>query len=530
MVDTSQMRDLLAAAGVGGDATPDATGDIWFVDSVNGDNNADGSSVGTARATIASALASAAAGDTIKVLEGHAETLTAVTTLSLAGLKLEGQGVGARRPAITFNAADDGFDVQAASIVISGFLFNEATSVTGGAINVGGVDCVIKNCQFDLGANDAEAITVEAAGDNLIVEDCFFNVTANGPSAAIEIEANTVDGVIIRGNFFKCSDGTNAFDTAAINSTVAHTNCQIYSNTFTHGIAVVVATSVSTSMWDNDFGVACRPSAATPLTIYAEGARTTVGDGTLRDPTTIVDAVNRATVSGDVVILNGVATVTTALLMDSAGVTLMAAYPGGAEIANDTDDAKSVLVTAARCRIKNVLFTKGAANSSDGTELVDVNAGGDYLLIEDCIFDLETRANADGINIATGLTGVSVTGCLFTDPATVKSMISHAGSACRFTNNTFDFSAADAIAFDQISTPGGGNVVKNNVIISDDTTAAVMGWDGSPLEQACVDNWICSVGATTSAIGSSDANKDPWMIRNWIEGAAGIGVATDPSV
>jgi hypothetical protein len=229
-----------------GDLPADSTGNIWFVDSVNGNNSNNGQRASKAFATLARALSFAVAKDTIILLEAHSETLTAATTLSQAGLRLIGQGVGIRRPSFTANFAGDTFNITGASVLIENILFNEATSVSGGAINVGAVDCFIRNCQFDLGANDLEAITIPAAGDNCIIEGCFFNVTANGPDAAIEIEAAGVDSFIARRNEFKCSNGTDAFDVAAINAgALATTNLRVYENTF-EGNGVVSATLVAT--------------------------------------------------------------------------------------------------------------------------------------------------------------------------------------------------------------------------------------------------------------------------------------------
>ena len=248
----------LPSGGAEGGIPADSTGSVYYADSVNGASSDTGLRTDNALLTLAQAYAVAVAKDTIIPLELHAETLTVQLALAKAGMRLTGQGTGARRPSLTGNVADDTIDVTAASVIIENILFNEATLVTGGAINVGAVDCIIRNCQFDLGANDSEAITIEAAADNLIIENCLFVVTANGPSAAIEIEEAGVDGLIIRNCTFICSDGTNAFDAAAINSVVANTNMQIYGNKFLGaGIAstAIIATSaIDKNVYDNTYG------------------------------------------------------------------------------------------------------------------------------------------------------------------------------------------------------------------------------------------------------------------------------------
>ena len=250
----------LASGGVGagvGPALPtDSTGTTFFVDSVNGDNSRSGARPTSAFATLVYALTQMVAGDTVVLLELHAETIaTTNVTLSLAGIRVIGQGIGSRMASITGNVADDTFDVTGVGIVIENIRFNEATSVTGGAINVGAADCIIRGCQFDQGTNDFEAITLEAAGDNCIIENNKFNVTADGPNAGIEIEAAGVDSLLIRNNIFVCSDGTDAYDVAAINSVVANTNMIVMGNIFTgvgvNAKSVVAASAVGMTLRNN---------------------------------------------------------------------------------------------------------------------------------------------------------------------------------------------------------------------------------------------------------------------------------------
>ncbi len=231
---------------------------VWYVDSADGAVTNDGHTPQTALITIAAAEALAAAGDTIVVAGGHSETLAAKLVVNLVGLSIIGSGTGTRRPQLTGNVADDTISLAAAGIQIVNIQFNEATSVSGGAIDVAAANCVIDNCVFDLGTNDAEAITVPNAGDRCTIRNCTFNVTADGPSAAIEVEDATQDRLIVTGCTFICSDGTNAFDTAAINSTVANTNMVVSGNTFLGaGIAsaaVIAATAIDKTIAGNTYG------------------------------------------------------------------------------------------------------------------------------------------------------------------------------------------------------------------------------------------------------------------------------------
>ena len=220
-------------------------GTTHYVDSVNGDNGNTGFNPQAALATLAQAIANATAnvGDVIVLAPGHAETLTASLALSKAGVQIIGLGRGSNRPAFTCNANVDLFTITGANVELRNILFNESGAAHTSQINIGAPDILIARCQFDCGANEVESITIEAAGDRLIIEKNEFHVTANGPKIGIEIEAAGVAGLIVRNNWFDGGNDTNAWDTGAINSAVAHTGCLIEDNTFVHGPAIIFSST-----------------------------------------------------------------------------------------------------------------------------------------------------------------------------------------------------------------------------------------------------------------------------------------------
>jgi hypothetical protein len=412
----------------------------------------------------------------------------------------------------------DAWSVSAANVLIQNIMFNESTDASATAsINIAAINCIVRGCHFDLGANDTECITIAAAGDGAIIEGNKFIVTANGPLRAIEIEETGVDDLTIRNNVFNGGSATNVWDTAAINSGVAHTNCRIEGNTFTYGIAHLVDTSVSTTVSGNRYGVACRPNANSPLDLYAADGASAVGDGTKEDPTTIVDAVTRATAAGDrVLLLPGLYTVSAALALDVAGVTIKPANgPGTVEIANDTDDIETLTVTAVRVVVEDLMFSKGIANTNPN---VLISTTVNQLTVRNCQFDLETRANGEGIVLPTGTKLHVVEDCLFTDAANAAPMISHACSSSIFRRNIFDFSATDALAFEQVASPGDGNSFVDNRIVSDAAAGALMSWDGSPGIQIITGNNIFASGGDTNSCGD-DADLDKSFHGNWRDGA-----------
>lgn len=131
-------------------------------------------------------------------------------------------------------------------------------------------------------------------------------------------------------------------------------------------------------------------------------------------------AVNLATASGDVVVLlPGAHTVTGAIAMDTAGVTLMG-LPNGkgnrmynkATLASSAAD-ETVNVTAADCEIAYITLI---ATTSQAAALVDFSAAGDRLYVHDCTFDFTPATAATailGINAAGAANFVLVEDCVF---------------------------------------------------------------------------------------------------------------------
>lgn len=180
-------------------------------------------------------------GDTIVVLPGTV-TITAAIAFDTADVTLTGfEGVSPIHPSsITSNlaASADAINVTAANAVIEDLHFPASTAATTGRVNAGAAGLAVRNCTFECGAYDLETITIPAAGLHTTIENCRFYVTANGPDAAIEIEAAAAHYITIRNNVFHGGNNTNKWDVAAINSGVAHLDCLIDGNINTDGDAI----------------------------------------------------------------------------------------------------------------------------------------------------------------------------------------------------------------------------------------------------------------------------------------------------
>jgi hypothetical protein len=174
------------------------------------------------------------------ILPGNVATTASTSISDMTDLTITGIDSGTSLPAssLTCTGAFDALDVASANVVIENLLFPASGASIVSRINAGAAGLTVRNCVFECGANDTETITVPAAGDDLLIENCRFYVTANGPGRAIEIEAVGVNRLIVRNCSFTGANNTNKWDTGAINSGVAHTDCLIDNNIFYEGIAI----------------------------------------------------------------------------------------------------------------------------------------------------------------------------------------------------------------------------------------------------------------------------------------------------
>jgi hypothetical protein len=102
-------------------------------------------------ATLAQALSACRAnrGDTIMVLPGHVENVSATTPTFVAGVTLVGVGNGAERGKFTWNATGSVWVIGVNNVWIENLVFDtgQANGVTK-AISITGTDCTFNQCEF----------------------------------------------------------------------------------------------------------------------------------------------------------------------------------------------------------------------------------------------------------------------------------------------------------------------------------------------------------------------------------------------
>lgn len=240
---TSHYENGIVATTAGGstDFSNDVfvTGDVYWVDSVNGNDGNAGTNRNAPLATLSQAITNATAnnGDVIFFEADHTETLSASQSFSKAGLTFIGLGSGTSKPSFTVNGNVDMFSLDAARNRIVGFQFPVGTASHTARINVAAATCKIEDCDFSCGANDLESITIADAGDDCTIQGCTFTVTADGPDAGIEVEAAGVLGLKVISCTF--DGGSSDFDAAGLNSAVAHTEYLYRDNTLTNKASII---------------------------------------------------------------------------------------------------------------------------------------------------------------------------------------------------------------------------------------------------------------------------------------------------
>lgn len=157
--------------------------------------------------TIAAALAlcTANAGDVVYVLPGHAETLTAALTISVAGVKVIGLGEGPDRPTLTGNGTIDAVTITGANVVFENFHFAAPeTDAQTADVNVAAAGVTLRNLT-GIGSktsnNVVDMITVAAGSNDLVIENIRFYNSVVAVNSFLNFEA-AISRVLVKNVWF----------------------------------------------------------------------------------------------------------------------------------------------------------------------------------------------------------------------------------------------------------------------------------------------------------------------------------------
>lgn len=214
------------------------SGDIWYVKSSTGVDAASprGRDATRPLATIAQAHTNAANDDIIVLLDGHTETVSALTISKNVIIVGSGSSSGLPTAKLTPAAADAiVFTVTAAGVQFRNVWFEERTaSSTYPVISVEAANFQMVGCYCQLGAYDAATVYFESGGDDARLVNTTFVSTATAltaqPTCAVRIDNDIsdldLDGVVFDGGAYGFAL-PGAFDgTTAANSTITRLRAQ----------------------------------------------------------------------------------------------------------------------------------------------------------------------------------------------------------------------------------------------------------------------------------------------------------------
>lgn len=165
---------------------------VWYVSSTIGVDAGGTRGKDSVRplATTAQAMTNSATGDWIVYLPNHAETFTAVVSVTGARI-FASAGTGSARARISRGTNVALFTFAADGCQLNNIYFPQSLAAAATTrVNLGSSDSVINNCYFECGANDTGAAMDFNSGTNIRIVDTTFISTATlltaQPSLAIQ--------------------------------------------------------------------------------------------------------------------------------------------------------------------------------------------------------------------------------------------------------------------------------------------------------------------------------------------------------
>jgi hypothetical protein len=365
-------------------------GNIWFVNSGAAgasDSVGAGKSPDIPFATLDYAIAFCTAnnGDVIYVMPGHAQTLTTLVAVDVAGVSIIGLGQGTDAPEFTVGANIDGISVTVDNVLIENLRFPVSTAAHTANINVAAASCTIRKCFFLAGQYDIDAVTVTADGEKFTFEDNIWIVTADGPDDVLLFEG-VVDLPVVRRNRLVGCDGTNACDDGILNfGGFAITNPIVVDNVFDGADqATTVMANVASLVGDCVAANKYAGSAVSADTVTTNAA--TIGAGAITTASFGAGAIDAAAIAANAIGASEIADAAIDAATFAAGAITAAA------IATDAIDADALAADAVDEIIDEALAAHHTQNTVGGalasTEMCCEKTDGAVLLGDDPIFTI----------------------------------------------------------------------------------------------------------------------------------------------
>jgi len=196
------------------------TGNVFFVDSVNGSDGNTGKRPSQAFATLDKATNSCTANhnDIVYILPNHAETISGATSWvpDVAGVQYIGIGLGADAPELTFSATGSSILIGGGNNLFQNIRFIAGISNVALACDVNAHHVTFDNCVWDYSTTGYDfIICIDAtAYDYCTIQNCRFIAETSSTDSDRAIHFEDSNHLIIRNNLF-----TGMYTVAVISST-----------------------------------------------------------------------------------------------------------------------------------------------------------------------------------------------------------------------------------------------------------------------------------------------------------------------
>lgn len=214
------VRNLLAVQGI----QPLGRGQVFYVDSVNGNSSYGGTTPDYPKATLTQALAlcTTGRGDVIIVMPGHVETISGAAGIAIAkaNVRIVGLGAGSSRPTFTWSATASTWTVTAANVTIENILCVVSIDSVVNGFAVSAANCTFNRVDFAETASKQMLIFIgtTAAADGLTIRNCHHVQVAAGSAKWIDLVG--VDNCRIEDNLLHVNATTHVIGgttTASLN-------------------------------------------------------------------------------------------------------------------------------------------------------------------------------------------------------------------------------------------------------------------------------------------------------------------------
>jgi len=228
------------------------TGNVFWVRSTTGSNlTGNGRNPDAPFASIVYALTQAAAGDTLMVMPGHAESVASADVLdfSKAGMSVIGLGNGNGRPTITLTTATTArIAVSAANVLLKNMIVKCDIDEAVTAIYVTAAGCTLDAVDYqELTASKQlrQFLLTTAAADDLTIQNCrHYALTAAG-AAQVWFGLVGTDRLLIRNNFLHVTANNSASSHMIAIATTAGLQINIHDNVIVLLGGTTIATAIN---------------------------------------------------------------------------------------------------------------------------------------------------------------------------------------------------------------------------------------------------------------------------------------------